>query len=156
MAQIEEGGKGKKVSVDVNIVPFIDLMSVLIIFLLITAVWSQVSMIQIGSSIYGKRTEQESVKPPPKAEIPFRLDVKPDGYKVVVGRQTLKIPKMNGEYDQDRLLKELSQIKELYPEKVDAVITMTDELEYGLLIMGMDALLTAGFPEISIATGGSP
>lgn len=48
MAQIDSGGsKGRAVSVELNLVPFIDLMSVLITFLLITAVWTQVSMIQI-------------------------------------------------------------------------------------------------------------
>jgi len=49
MAQIEEKGSGRSSNVDLNIVPFIDLMCVCIIFLLVTAVWTQVSMIQIGS-----------------------------------------------------------------------------------------------------------
>lgn len=156
MAQIDDSSSDdRKVSVDVNLVPFIDLMSVCIIFLLITAVWSQVSMIQIGSSLYGKKSEDvEAMKPPPRAEIPFRLDVKRDGYMVVVGQKQVAVPMINGEYDEVRLISELKMIKELYPEKIDAVITMSDELEYGYLIQGMDALLTSGFPEISVATGG--
>ncbi len=57
MAHIESGGsRGRKTNIELNLVPFIDLMSVLITFLLITAVWTQVSMIQIGSSLYGKKT----------------------------------------------------------------------------------------------------
>ncbi len=156
MAHVEDnGGDERKVSVDVNLVPFIELMSVCIIFLLITAVWSQVSMIQIGSSLYGKKAEDiDSIKPPPHAEIPFRLDVKREGYVVVVGQKQVSIPLRNGEYDETRLISELKLVKELYPEKVDSVISMSDELEYGYLIKGMDALLTAGFPEISVATGG--
>ncbi|MCB0384705.1 MAG: biopolymer transporter ExbD, partial [Bdellovibrionales bacterium] len=105
-------------------------------------------------SIYGKKSELEPAKPPPRAEIPFRLDVKDDGYRVVVGQKSVPIPKVNGEYDYHKLVEELKTVKELYPEKVDAVITMSDELEYGYLIKGMDALLTSGFPEISVATGG--
>jgi biopolymer transport protein ExbD len=154
MAQISDGNDDRSASVDLNIVPFIDLMSVCIIFLLITAVWSQVSMIQIGSSIYGKKSELEPAKPPPRAEIPFRLDVKSEGYHVVVGQKSVVIPKLNGEYDYQKLTEELKTVKELYPEKIDAVITMSDDLEYGFLIKGMDALLTSGFPEISVATGG--
>ena len=62
MANVDDGGKGKKSSnVDINIVPFIDLMSVLIIFLLISAVWTQISMIQIGSSVYGQKTSDEKI-----------------------------------------------------------------------------------------------
>lgn len=156
MAHIDDGGKsGRSTNVDVNIVPFIDLMSVLVIFLLITAVWTQVSMIQIGSSIYGKRTSDEKVEPPPRAEIPFRLDIKETGYKVLVGRQETVIPKAKNKYDQDRLLVELKKIKEIYPEKTDCVVTMSDNLEYVNLIAGMDILLQAGFPQISIATGGA-
>ena len=157
MAHIDDsGGKGKRVTnVDLNIVPFIDLMSVLIIFLLITAVWTQVSMIQLGSSIYGKKTAQEEAKPPPKAEIPFRLDVQENGYRIILGRQKTVVPKVESEYDDAKLLEELKKIKELYPEKVDAVITVLDELPYETLIIGMDALLTAGFPQISVSTAGA-
>jgi biopolymer transport protein ExbD len=155
MAQIEESGKGRSTSVDVNIVPFIDLMSVLVIFLLITAVWSQVSMIQIGSSIYGKKNTDEKVEPPPRAEVVFRLDIKPFGHRVVVGTQTIEVPKVGANYDLARLSTELKKVKEIYPEKVDCVVTMSDELAYVHLINGMDALLQSGFPQISVATGGA-
>ena len=155
MAQIDDGGDDRSVSVDVNLVPFIDLMSGCIIFLLITAVWTQVSMIQIGSSIYGKKTSQEPTPPPPRAEIPFRVDVKQDGYAVIVGKQSVGIPKAGGTYNDATLLVELKKVKELYPEKMDAVITVQDELPYETLIKGMDALLSAGFPEISVATAGA-
>ena len=155
MAHVEESGTGKKVNVDVNIVPFIDLMSVLIIFLLISAVWSQVSMIQIGSSVYGKKSEDvEPAKPTPRIEIPFRLDILSDGYRIVIGRQRILVSNSEGVYDRERLSSELKKIKELYPEKVDAVVTMGDDLKYGYLIQGMDLLLSAGFPEISISTAG--
>jgi biopolymer transport protein ExbD len=155
MAHIDDGGDGRRSSnVDINIVPFIDLMSVLVIFLLITAVWTQVSMIQLGTSIYGKKTSDEQVKPPPRAEVPFRLDIRTAGHNIVIGRQEVQVPKLNGKYDIEKLGKELSKIKEAYPDKTDAVITMVDSLEYVYLIEGMDALLRSGFPELSVATGG--
>ncbi len=155
MAQIEESGAGRSVSVDVNIVPFIDLMSVLIIFLLVSAVWTQVSMIQIGSSIYGQKNKDVSAQPPPRAEIPFRIDIKPLGYNVAFGKESIFIPKNGEEYDQLRLREELFRIKREYEDKEDAVITMSDELAYGHLVGAMDEILHAGFPEISIATGGA-
>ena len=153
--QIDEGGGGRKSTTDLNLVPFIDLMSVCIIFLLITAVWTQVSMIQIGSSIYAKKSSDEKIEPPKHAEIPFRVDVRPDGFHVVIGRQQMSFPRVGGKYDQAKLIVELKKIKELYPEKNDVVITMGDELAYEHLITGMDALLISGFPEISVATAGA-
>ena len=156
MAHIEENNSGgRTTNVDVNIVPFIDLMSVLIIFLLVSAVWTQVSMIQIGSSIYGKKTQDNEAKPPPRAEIPFRVDVKPSGYRVVLGKRVIQIPKEGEGYNKRRLRQELLRLKQEYRDKTDAVITMADELEYGHLIGAMDEVLHAGFPEISIATGGA-
>jgi biopolymer transport protein ExbD len=156
MASIDDGGgDGRSTTVDLNLVPIIDLMSVCIIFLLITAVWTQVSMIQIGSSIYGKKTSEEKPEPPPKAEIPFRLDVRADGYRVIIGRNQMSFPKVGGAYDQEKLTSEIKKIKQLYPEKSDAIITVMDDLPYDTLIGGMDALLQGGFPEISVATGGA-
>lgn len=155
MAHIDDGSSGRRsTNADLNIVPFIDLMSVLVIFLLISAVWTQVSMIQIGSSIYGKKTTAEDAPPPPRAEIPFRVDIGAAGHTVLIGRQTVSVPKLGDVYDLPRLLTELKRIKEIYPEKLDAVITMGDELAYVHLVTGMDALLQAGFPEISVATSG--
>ena len=72
MAHIEESGKNSSV-VELNLVPFIDLMSVCIIFLLITAVWTQVSMIQLGSSIYSNKTDDKPIIPPPFAEVVLRV-----------------------------------------------------------------------------------
>jgi biopolymer transport protein TolR len=154
VAQI--GGDDKKnVTVDLNIVPFIDLMSVCIIFLLITAVWTQVSMIQIGSSVYGKRNEVNPAEPPPRAEIAFRLDIVPSGYVINLGKSQTKIPKKGNQWDDAGLFRELRGIKEKYPDKNDAIVMMADELSYEDLIRGMDLLLNANFPEISVATGGA-
>lgn len=154
MAQIEEKGSGRSTSVDLNIVPFIDLMCVCIIFLLVTAVWTQVSMIQIGSSIYSKRTEATPDVPPPRPEVSFRLDVVTSGFVVKIGKKQLSIPKVNGEYDDRRLHEELMSIKKEYPDKKDAVITVMEDLTYNDLIHGMDILLQSGFEEISVAAGG--
>lgn len=154
MAQITEKGNGRDSNVDLNIVPFIDLMCVCIIFLLVTAVWTQVSMIQIGSSVYSKRTEATPDEPPPRPEVAFRLDVVSSGYVVKIGKKQLSIPKLGTAYDDKALMAELMTIKKEYPEKKDAVITVLEELTYDDLIHGMDILLRGGFEEISVAAGG--
>lgn len=155
MAEIQENNKGvRTTNVDVNLVPFIDLMSVLVIFLLITAVWTQVSMIQIDSSIYGKKSGDDKVEPPPRAEIPMRVDILASGYRILVGRQETVIAKSAGEYNTIKLGEELKKIKEIYPDKDDCVVSMSDDLTYLNLISGMDIVLQSGFSQISIATGG--
>ena len=156
MAHMTDGkGNKRDTGVDLNLVPFIDLMSVMITFLLITAVWTQVSMIQLGSSIYGKQNTEDTPPPPPRADVPFRLDVKDMGYRVIIGQQKYTIERQNGEYDEQTLKAQLERIKKAYPDKVDVVITVEEHLKYNLLIRGMDLLLQAGFPAVSVATGGA-
>lgn len=157
MAQVggDDSGNRKNTSFELNLVPFIDLMSVMITFLLITAVWTQVSMIKLGSSIYGKQNTEETPPPPPRADVPFRLDVKETGYRVVIGQQNYQVPKVNNEYDKETLFSRLKDIKQAYPDKVDCVITVEEQLKYDFLIQGMDLLLQAGFPAVSVATGGA-
>ncbi len=157
MADIQDGGGGgrRNPSVELNLVPFIDLMSGLITFLLITAVWTQVSMIQIGSSLYGKKSENQPMpEPPPMAEVVFKVDVTPQGYKVTVGKDIISLPQKNGLFDDESLMLQLQRVKQLYPEKVDAIVSVADILPYEQLIKTMDQLLIAGFSAISVATGG--
>lgn len=155
MAQVEGNSGGRKVNVDINLVPFIDLMCVCIIFLLVTAVWTQVSMIQIGSSVYSKRTEATPDEIPPRPEVAFRLDLTNQGYVVNIGKKQVAIPKRNGTWDDATLMRELSNIRTEYPEKKDAVVAVQDELTYDDMIHGMDVLLSAKFEQISVATGGA-
>ena len=129
-------------------------MSVLITFLLITAVWSQVSMIQIGSSLYGKKNDQQSTQTPPDADVVLKLDIHANGYVLTVAKQSINIPMANNDYDDVGLLAQLSKAKQLYPNKLDGAIAMADELPYERLIHGMDGFLRAGFPQISVLTGG--
>ena len=123
MAHIDDGKGGKSANVELNIVPVIDLMSVLIVFLLITAVWNQISMIQLGTSVYGKKTNDKEIEPPKSLEIALRLDVQKNGYVVAIGSTTVPIPKKEENYDKERLKEELAKIKERYPEKEDIFLT---------------------------------
>lgn len=148
-------GRGTGPNVDLNLVPFIDLMSVLITFLLISAIWVQVSLIQIGSSLYAKKTTDQEMEILPDMDIPFRIDVRSEGYRIVIASQSVTVPKLGELYDEETLLARLNQIKASYPDKTDAVITMEDQIAYNELIRGMDLLIQAGFPSIAVATGGA-
>lgn len=156
MAHIESGGAtGRKKNIELNLVPVIDLMSVLITFLLITAVWTQVSMIQIGSSLYGKKMDtQPSATPPPNADVVLKVDVKEAGYILTVGKQVISLPMVGEQFDDAGLIAQLQRVKQLYPEKVDAIVSVADAIPYEHLIKAMDNLLLSGFSAISVATGG--
>src|SRR5690606_34024874 len=100
------------------------------------------------------RTEATPDEPPPRPEVAFRLDVVNSGYVINIGKKQVSIPKVNSAYDDKRLMTELRAIRQEYPDKKDAVITVLEELTYDDLIHGMDMLLQSGFQEISVAAGG--
>lgn len=157
MSEVQEKGRGRAKNLELNLVPFIDLMSVLITFLLISAVWTQVSMIQIGTSIYGQQDPNHQKPPIPKdADIPLKVSILPWGYDVVWGKKNTKLPKINNEYDDKGLIALLEVCKKEKPDKNDGTIAMSDELPYELLVHGMDDMLKAGFGNLSILTGGPP
>jgi len=155
MAEIEAGGsKGRRVNVDLNLVPFIDLMSVLITFLLLSAVWVQINMIQMGTSFYSQSNpDQQPPTPPPLAEVVLKIEVKPAGYVFTLGKQSTSFPNLDGKFDDATLKANLERAKQMYPEKLDAVLAVADELPYERMIFAMDIILNTGFPNISLATG---
>lgn len=156
MADIESGGgsRGRKVNIDLNLVPFIDLMSVLITFLLISAVWVQINMIQMGTSFYAQKDPNDPPPViPPNADVVLKIDVKQAGYVVTFGRQVISLPNSGEVFDDVGLTAQLLRAKQLYPEKVDAALAVADELPYERMIYSMDVILKAGFPKISLATG---
>ena len=155
MAQIESSGRGRSTNVELNLVPFIDLMSCLITFLLISAVWTQVSMIQLGASFASPRSEDnQEYKVPPNEDLVLRLDVVKAGYVLMVGKQTKPIPKLDADnYDVATLITELEKVKKAYPDKPGVKIAISDEIIYDHVVKAMDAGLKAGFaPEL--LTGG--
>lgn len=154
MAHIESGGRGRSTNFDLNLVPVIDLMSVLITFLLISAVWTQVSMIQLGASFASpKDPNQEVITPPPLEDLVLRLDIKATGYVLYVGKDVRAIPMLNGEYDKEALAADLDKVKQMYPDKGGIKMAIENEIKYEHVVSAMDLGLRAGFsPEL--LTGG--
>lgn len=154
MAHIETGGRGRSTNLELNLVPFIDLMSVLITFLLISAVWTQVSMIQLGASFASPRDPEQDIKtPPPLEDLVLKLEIRDKGYVLFVGKDVRSIPKVKGEYDKDSLIADLNKVKQMYPDKGNIKMAIEDAIVYDHVVSAMDIGLKAGFsPEL--LTGG--
>jgi len=154
MAHIDTGGRGRSTNFELNLVPFIDLMSVLITFLLISAVWTQVSMIQLGASFASpKDPNQTDVKPPPLEDLVLRLDIRANGYVLYVGKDVKSIPMIGQDYDKETLVADLMKVKQMYPDKGGIKMAIEDQIKYDHIVTAMDIGLKSGFsPEL--LTGG--
>ena len=154
MAHIKTGGKGREVNTELNLVPVIDLMSVLITFLLLTAIWTQVSMIQLGASFASPRDpEQKEITPPPLEDVVLKLEIRKTGFVLFVGKDVRPIPKIKDNYDTESLEADLKKVKQLYPDKGGVKMAIEDDIMYEVVVAAMDTGLRAGFaPEL--LTGG--
>ncbi|MBE8221849.1 MAG: biopolymer transporter ExbD [Bdellovibrionales bacterium] len=136
---------------ELNIIPFIDLLSVLIIFLLFTSVWSQLSMIELGSSIYGKQVEDSPKNV--KNNSSLSLAVAKNGYLLRYSGRSVFFAKKNGNYDGVKLKSFLKSYKKKFKGSTTVAISMSNNLEYQFLVEAMDYLLSEGLANLSISAG---
>lgn len=143
------GGK-KSVDFQLNLVPFIDLLSVLISFLLMTSVWTQVARINVRQQ---PNLPSDDPTPPPEEE-PLNLAVliKSSGYTVTKkGAMVKEIEKKGEEYDSTTLSETLKQMVAENPENKDITVTSEDKVPYKELITVMDLCLEHNLAGISVA-----
>ena len=101
-------GKGGKKPLDasINLVPFIDLLSCCISFLLITAVWTQLARMNVTQHEKSASAETPPDQQPPTLSI--TLFVNKDGYQIAKSTgETTDIPMKGEDYDYAKLADEL-------------------------------------------------
>ena len=120
---------------ELDVTTFLNLMVVLIPFLLISAVFSRVTIMEL--SVPTSAGESHLNKP----NFTIEVIVRKAGLEIANGSSVeAAIPKKDEQYDMDMLSKILKRLKERYPEKEDATVLMEPEIEYNYLIQIMDAV----------------
>ena len=152
-------GKGREETPGLDVTTFLNLMVVLIPFLLISAVFSRVTILELTVPT----TAGGSALNTPNFAI--EVIVRKAGLEIANGSSVeASFPKTDGQYDLDMLSKVLTRLKARYPEKADATVLLEPEIEYDHLVQVMDVVRcgqvevegseeaekVALFPEISI------
>jgi biopolymer transport protein ExbD len=116
------------------LVPMIDIFTVLVTFLLMTAVFSKTVVLQLNLPAQ----QAEFKEPPPglQLEVLVRKDL-----IQVADRNTGPLATMpnnaNG-YDYDTLTTYLKRVKARFPEKTDATVLLEQDTPYDILVQVMD------------------
>jgi biopolymer transport protein TolR len=149
---VESGGKaGKKsVNADLNLVPYIDLLTCMVAFLLITAVWSQLARLEAHQKGQGQAGEDT----PPEKVFKLVVVVNADGFNLVADQDQQPIPKKGDQYDLEKLASELKKIKDTHADKNDIQVASEDTIKFEVLVRTMDVALGARFPDISLIDSG--
>lgn len=166
-------GKGGVADASLNVVPFIDLLACTICFLLISAVWTSMSRIDVDQAL-PKASPNKKVDPP-KPEPKINVAITPTGYlvnlwdadKMVTPKPDLIVPKRiptigdfklcRGKsgatecnetfkrYDRAKLKEYLEQLMKdaALGDKVKIMVSATDNVQYLHLIATLDSVLSS-------------
>jgi biopolymer transport protein ExbD len=121
-----------------NLTPMMDILTVLVVFLLITAVFMSITVQEL--SVPTASGGPAASKP----NFAIEVIVRRAGLQVANGSSVeASIPKKGDSYDIELLSKVLARIKAQYPEKDDATVLMEPDIKYDHLIEVMDAVRSA-------------
>ena len=143
---------------DINITAFMNLMVILVPFLLITAVFSRITILELNLPAAGNTSEQQ--------EQQFELEIIVRESGVEIGDRNGGLIKRVAATEQGHNLNELSevlqQVKARFPEKLNATLLLEENTSYDTLVQVMDSIRVARvvqagsvqlaelFPEIAI------
>ena len=127
----ELSGKGE---LPVNLVPMIDVMTVLVLYLLVGTIFKQFTVLQLNLPA----AQTEFKEPPPGLVI-----------EVMVRKNLIQVadrnsgplatlPNKAAGYDYDGLTEYLKRVKAKFPEKTDATILLETDTPYDILVQVMD------------------
>ena len=141
MARTHHYRRRSKENIEMDVTTFLNLMVVLIPFLLITAVFSRIAIVEltVPASSGGAQTKDPS----------FRVEVivREGGLEIGNGKYVIAaIPKKNGEYDLTQLSKYIVSLKEDHPKTDAASVLLEPSIPYDYLIQVMDVVRSVEVP----------
>jgi biopolymer transport protein ExbD len=142
---------------ELNLVPMIDIFTVLVTFLLMTAVFYRTVILELNLP-----SAQNEVTPPPSLQLEIvvrkaKMQVADRGSGLLS-----EFPNRAEGYDLVALSEYLKRVKDKFPEKLDATILLEPDISYDTLVQVMDTVRVVEqvqgertvqaelFPEISI------
>ncbi len=118
-----------------NLTPMMDVFTVLVVFLLITAVFTSITILDLNVPTNAGASASN------KPNFAIEVIVRKAGLEIANGASVeAAIPKIDDKYDLKKLSEMLLRLKAQYPEKEDATVLMEPKVEYDYLIQVMDAV----------------
>ncbi len=126
---------------ELDVTTFLNLMVVLIPFLLITAVFSRLTIVELNLP--------SSASGPPSADEGFTPEVivREAGIEISNGKQVIAtIPNKDEDFDLDTLSDYMVELKQTYPAQDSAAVLMEAQIPYDFLIRVMDIVRSVEVP----------
>jgi biopolymer transport protein ExbD len=127
----------RRETAELNITAFMNLMVILVPFLLITAVFSQVAILELNLP-----SSTDQLDTPEPETMQLEVIIRED--RVEVGERSAglltQIPVTESGYDYAALATYLKQVKARFPDKIDATILLESDVSYDVLVQVMDVV----------------
>jgi biopolymer transport protein ExbD len=120
---------------EMDITAFMNLMVVLVPFLLITAVFSRLAIIELDLPAASSAVAEEP-------SFQLEVTIRADGLEVGERSQGLltRLPRTDGHHDLDGLADYLQRVKSNYPAMSNATVLLEPDVPYDTLVQVMDVL----------------
>ena len=161
MKRIREHKQRHKETAELNITAFMNLMVILVPFLLITAVFSRLAVLELDLP-----SANSAAQDPEEPELMLEITVREGLIEVGdrAGGTLSRISSSDSSYDLDALSTYLQRVKRQCPAKSNATVLLEPDISYQVLVEVMDTVRVAElvdeassevvryelFPEISI------
>lgn len=121
---------------NVDVTAFLSLMVILVPFLLITAVFSRITILELEGSA------KENTRSSPDSGLQLRVVVRQDSIEVSHRgqKQSVRLARTAEGTELESLTKLLTELKERAPQSSEATILVEPQIPYDLLIQVMDAV----------------
>ena len=145
--------KNKHLDFEINLIPCIDLLSVCICFLLLTAVWMQVGSLNVKQAIGGQSAAETEKKPQ------LWVVMGKDGALTLNVKQSSKVPAkfasmtfkgVDGRLSLSEMNKSIAQLKTLEPSLKTVLIQPQLQSEYDEIITLMDEFKKSGLTDLGV------
>jgi biopolymer transport protein ExbD len=145
--------QSKHLDFELNLVPFIDLLSVCICFLLLTAVWLNVGTMNVKQAVGGQpaaETEKKAILwvfMGEKGEL--TLEAK-DASRLPASLRKLTIAAVDGQINTEQFDNIMAQMKQSEPDLRTALIQPKAQTSYETIINLMDRFKKAGLNDLGV------
>jgi biopolymer transport protein ExbD len=126
---------------ELDVTTFLNLMVVLVPFLLITAVFSRIAIVELTLP------SSSSVSTGEQPDFRLEVIVRESGLEIGNGKSIIAaLPKQDGEYDLQTLSSYVVSLKEDYPAQEAASVLLEPTIHYDYLIQVMDVVRSVRIP----------
>jgi biopolymer transport protein ExbD len=147
-AETGGGGGRRSVDVEVNLVPFIDLMTCLVAFLLLTATWTNLAQIDVTGR--GGAAAADATDDPPE-RIRLAVLIAPDAHWVgLTSGERRHVPRAGDEYDWPALGALLEGYREagVLGAGADVDVAADEGVRYEAIVGTMDVAIAHGYRDV--------